>query len=408
MRCDEGQAVVDYVGLLAVLAVVFAIAVGVTVEPSAFAGAVDRAFARGICVVRGGTCDADQQPCVVAADKLSRERHVNIVVASIGKDRYLLRERRSDGTIAITDFHALRGQVGGSKGGSIRFAGIELGGELSASLLIQHGSGVTYVVASQGKANRLQQAIVAGDGGLPEPSERFGETQTKRDYGVSGSVGEQTVANGGFHARDRDGTRVAADGSRTVVYEHGEGWSASVLGLPLADRDSQETYAVRFDPSGRPLELVVSAGGQYDGPGDLPASVAPAAASLLAPTAAPRGWRSDQVIAEPGPSSISYVVEEHLDLGDPVSAAIARDFVEQVRHPRIRIGSVLGPTERLRDRLRSEGTIEARTYAVERETTGSPEAIGLSSSASRERSTLLAAASRSYDGAWRSRDDCLS
>ncbi|HZO36746.1 MAG TPA: hypothetical protein VFB41_07715 [Solirubrobacteraceae bacterium] len=391
MRCDEGQAVVDYIGLLAVLAVVFAIAVAVRVEPAALAGTIDRAFARGICVVRGGSCEADRQPCVVASEKLSRERHVNLVVASIGKDRYLLRERRSDGTIAITDFHAVRGSVGGSKGGTIRFVGIELGGEVSLSLLARHGSGATYVAGSQREADRLQRAIAAGDD-LPAPAERFGETQTIRDYGAGGSIGEQAVADAGFHARDRDGTRVAADGSRTVVYEHGEGWDAGVLGMPIAARDRQESYAVRFDPSGRPLELVVSTGGELTGAADLPAPVAPAAAALL--VASPARQRS-------------YVVEAHLDLGDPVSAAIARDFVEQVRHPHIRVGSVLAPAQLLRDRIATEGTVEARAFAVERETLGSPEALGAGSSVSWERLTLLAAASRGYDGAWRSRDDCV-
>jgi len=391
VRCDEGQAVVDYVGLLAVVAVVLAIAVAVRVEPAAFAGAVERAFARGICIVRGGSCDADQQPCVVASDKRSRGRHVNLVVASAGKDRYLLRERRSDGTIAITDFKVLRGRLGGSKGGTIRFAGIELGGELSMSLLARHGSGATYIARSQAAADRLQRAIAAGGKGLPAPHERFGEMATERDYGVSGAVDEKEVADAGFHARDRDSTRVAADGSRTVIYEHGEGWDASVLGIAVADRDRQETYAVRLDPDGRPLELVVSVGGQLDGAGDLPASVAPVAASLLGPLAAQR----------------SYVVETHLDLGDPLSAAIARDFVDEMRHPNVRIGSVLAPTQRLRDRLGQEGTIEARAFAVEREGTGDSEAIGVGTSTSRERLTLLAAVSRGYDGAWRSRDDCL-
>jgi hypothetical protein len=388
---DEGQAVVEYVGLLAVLAVVLAIAVAVRVEPSSIASAVDRAFARGICVVRGGSCDADQQPCVVASDKRSRERHVNLVVASIGKDRYLLRERRSDGSIAITDFRALRGRLGGSKGGAIRFAGIELGGEMSVSLLARHGSGETYVVGSQAEADRLQRALTAGEGGLPQPSERFGETATRRDYGAGAALGGQEAAGAGFHARDRDGMRVAADGSRTVTYEHGQGWDASVLGLPVADGDHRESYAVRFDPGGRALELIVSVGGQLVGTGDLPPSVAAASASLLA---RPAGQRT-------------YVVEAHLDLGDPVSAAIARDFVEQVRHPKIRVGSVLGPAQRLRDQLRREGTIEARSFAVERETSGNPETIGIGTSASRERLTLLAGLWRGNDGGGGRRDDCL-
>jgi hypothetical protein len=114
------------------------------------------------------------------------------------------------------------------------------------------------------------------------------------------------------------------------------------------------------------------------------------------------------MIAEPGPSSLSFVVEAHLDLGDPVNAAVARDFVDEVRHPHVRIGSVPGPTQRLRAQLRGEGTIEARAYAVDHVQIGSPGAIGFGSSVRTERSTLLAAASRSYDGSWRRRDDCVS
>ena len=219
------------------------------------------------------------------------------------------------------------------------------------------GEGLCRSLAAAGRRDPARDPRRRGLNGLPAPGERFGERRSKRDYGVSGSVLGHEVAAAGFQAGDRDSTRVAADGSSTVVFAHGDGWSVSVLGSSLADHERSETYSVRLDPGGRPLELVVSIIGELDGGAGLPESVAPVASSLLAR----------------GASSRSFAVEAHLDLVDPANAALAAAFVDDVRHPRIRIGAVLGPAERLRERLHSDGTIEARVYAVEHRQLGSPE-----------------------------------
>src|SRR5687767_2730881 len=102
MRQERGQATVDYVGVVLLLAVVLAATVGV-VAVSGLGEQVVAAMRRALCIVTGGPCDpaerAAREPCVLSAEHRSDGGAVTVSVVRVGERDAVIRERRSDGTI---------------------------------------------------------------------------------------------------------------------------------------------------------------------------------------------------------------------------------------------------------------------------------------------------------------------
>src|SRR3954452_13594889 len=108
MTGQRGQAAVEYVGLLALVAIVLG-AGALLGGGEAVASAVGRGMQRALCVVRGGECDLDVRPCVVSAGGVEDDGSVDVFVVRIGSDEVVLREDRSDGTSAVTFARLRRG-----------------------------------------------------------------------------------------------------------------------------------------------------------------------------------------------------------------------------------------------------------------------------------------------------------
>jgi hypothetical protein len=400
---ERGQGTVEYVGVVALVALVLAAAATVWTDPQAIGGAVSRALARGLCVVSGGFCDADRQPCVTAARSEERGWHVNVAVFRYGEDDVLIREERSDGTVALTHTHDRDGGLDVGIGADAHVSGISVGASLRAAILAGLGKGETYVVP-KARADAVQARLVAGEGGLPRPATTYGEGGVARDYQGALSGGPFEIV-AGFSPEDAHGTSVDTASGRTTVYlAPAEGWRGS---LSLSDDElagaasrHEERYGVVLDRAGDPRELVVTATGELHGAAELPAALAEVAGYLLVPAAAGGGRQ--------------WTVETHLDLSDPEARRVAGAFVEEIRHPGVHIGSKVAPSAQLRRLLGERGQTEARTYALDERSGGfgghlaAGPKIGGAKETKRRMTRLLAAASRGPDRAWRRRDDCLA
>jgi hypothetical protein len=94
MRSTSGQATIDYVAVVGVLAIVFGLAVGAA--PAGAAGivnAVTGQIRHALCVVGGGPCaDPRSKPCTVASTRDLHHFAVKVVVVRIDHDRSVLRE----------------------------------------------------------------------------------------------------------------------------------------------------------------------------------------------------------------------------------------------------------------------------------------------------------------------------
>ena len=401
MGCQRGQGTVEYVGLVALLALVMGAAVTAWSDPTAIGSAVTREMARALCIVSGGLCDADRAPCVTAERRDAKAWHVNAVVFRVGKGQALVREERSDGTVALTLARDRSGGLELGMGADVRAGGVALGLDVRAAWLARRGSGATYVARDRAEADRLQERLLAGRGPLPRPGTRYAEWGADREYELSAATGLTEIGVTHLPSFARGVETDVASGRRTVYVDHASGWEGVLIvggARGKGARTADERYGIRLDARGRPRELVVLAGGELRGSGDLPTSVAEVAGHLLVPASGGRRW----------------TLETRLDLGDPDVRRAAAGFLQAIRSPRPRIGGPPGPEGELRRLLRERGAAEARTYAVEQSDeslgahVGTGTRYGGGKDSSRRATRLLAATSRGPGGAWRRRDDCLA
>src|SRR3954463_16560306 len=109
MAREDGQATVEYLGGVAVGAALFAAVAVPALAGRDVAGMVVGEMRRALCVVSGGECYLDRRPCVVASRELRDESGVSLAIVRLGSREVLLREERSDGTVAVTFLRDTRG-----------------------------------------------------------------------------------------------------------------------------------------------------------------------------------------------------------------------------------------------------------------------------------------------------------
>jgi hypothetical protein len=410
---DRGQAGVDYVGVLLLVTVVLG-AVALVADGAGIPQAVDHQLLRALCIVRGGECEQDRAPCPVRSDRRDDSASARILVFHVGADKTLIREERSDGTVAVTVAYGKQAGLEVSGGAHLEVAlgrgGLGLGGELTAAAVAMRERGYTWVLRDSRAADALMGRLGMGAGKLdaqiasgrvPPPTQRY------RHGGLAsrGSASAGTVARAtlGLSSQDVAGVRIDASTGRRTLYVQRtvEGSVSLTHGVAGATggRMARERYAVTYDDAGRPVDLMVVTTGTYRVSFDLPARLQPVAGLLSAPTGHVR----------------TYVEETHLDLTDPESLRVARAFLEQVRHPgAVHAGAAVAIAAALRRRLDAVGVVHARTYDADERRYGVDGSVGvegvqLGASLSRTLldAHLVAAATRGLDGVWRTRGDCL-
>jgi hypothetical protein len=407
---DRGQAGVDYVAVLLFVVVVLG-AAGLAADGSGIPQSVDHQLMRALCIVRGGECEQDRAPCAVVTDRHEDAASARILVFRVGGDKTIVREERSDGTIAITVAYGRQAGLEIAEGVhlavSLGHGGIGLGGELTASAVATSEHGFTWIMREPAAADalvarlgvsrgELERLVAAGR--LQAPSQRYDQGGVAVTGGVSRGRGTLALASD-----DVAGSRTdAATGRRTLYVQRTVEGSLSLTGGAVGVTGSHRTrerYAVTYDRAGRPVDLMVMTAGRYRVSMDLPARLQPAVGLLSVPTGHVR----------------TYVEETHLDLTDPESLRAAVAFMDQVRHPAAVDSASVAIVDALRRRLDAVGVVHARTYDADERRYGVDASVGLKGiriggqlSRTLEDSHLVAATTRGLDGVWRKRTDCLA
>jgi hypothetical protein len=411
---DRGQAGLEYAGVLLLVAMVLGVA-ALAADGAEIPQSVHRQMLRALCVARGGDCEQDRAYCPVATDRRRDAVAARILVFRIGKDKTVVREQRSDGTIAVTVAYGKEGGLQAGEGVhvglSLGHGGLSLGGELTAAAVATRERGYTWLLHDARAADALAGSLGVSEGELarliaarrlPAPALRYEQGGLR----VSGmlSRGAGLGATLGLSSQDVAGTRTDARTGRTTIYvQRAVDGSLSLThsrASVTGSRGDRERYAVTYDADGRPVDLMVMTTGSFKLSADLPHRLQPVAGLLSTPT---------------GHSRL-YVEETHLDLTDPANLGPARAFLEQVRHPSVvALGSAVAISTALRARLDAAGVINARTYDADERRYGvdlsaalDGVSIGGELSRTSEATRLVAATTRGIDGVWRTRTDCLA
>jgi hypothetical protein len=400
---QRGQASVEWVGVVALVAVVMA-SVAAFALPTGIGPAVVRQIHRALCIVSGGVCDLDQRPCVTAANATEDEAHVNLGILRLGRHELILREHQSDGSILVTYLHDTGAgwELGAGADVSI---GKRLGGMSAtarAAMIASLGGGETWLFADARAADRGMAFLSEGKS---PPGAKRAQRITQRGVqfsaDASGSSGKTAGAALHLDARFVDGTVVDdRDGRRTHVITH-RGEAGAIVKVSedsgaAGSASGEERIAVTTDARGRPLELVVVRTGELQGALSLPDDVQPIAGALLGSTNGHRRW----------------VVEQRLDLTDPGNRAAVQGMLDALDGP---LGALTRADDALRRQLKARGVTEARTYDVAAEDGGGwgghiAEGLKVGGGVSdmAERATLVDARVLGPDGEWRRRTECLA
>jgi hypothetical protein len=398
---QRGQASVEWLAVVALVGVMLGL--GVALAQAGYVGRrVTREMARAICLVGSGDCRRDQEPCVVGSQATNQGMTMHLLFFRLGEDKLGVIEERSDGTFAVTLEDGITGGLEASNGLKAGFhvgkIGLSVGGEVTAAVLARLGRGRTWIVGSRAEAQRILGQ--EGAGRPPDATSGSGawDSSVDVDGGVEGLGSGVDVARAGIAFNREAGWRVDRRiGHRIAYVQASATGSAAVNGNVLGlSGDGQETYAVEYDETGRPIDLRVIAAGSFAGSRDLPAVVQPVAGLLE--TGAGKGERG-------------YEVTGHLDLTDAGSLAAARGLLNAIAARQ----ATAAPERALRRRIDEHGTVQARILASQSkeqgasfDVTGGPVRFSADAQILQRSQQLLAATSRGLDGQWITRTDCVA
>lgn len=412
-RGQAGQATAEYVALLLVVAIVLAAAAVVVADPGIGRSVLD-GLRRGLCTVTGTRCRAPLalQPCVVSRRGRSQSASVNVSVVRLGADFALVRELRSDGTVAVT-------LLGGGSGGVDLGLGVMLGGyggELRAAGLAGLGGGRTWIAGDAREADELiarlaprgkplvdqpialvKKVLGAKDGPkVRDPDVVFSEgTTTGRLSSGFGAVlkaryGGALTRAVGIRTDERTGRRtlyLSFDGGGSA------GLAAKVVGSGTLSEGGKLVVGVTLDRDGDPVEASLSAARSFGAGAKLPAQFE----SLLGARPRAVGGRLE--------------ADARLDLTDPGNAAAIDGFLRAVSRPDGR-RDLAGAAERLGERIAQDAQLDARVYeasSTSKEAGGRVRlggGIGAGVETRDDEAGLLGAWERPPGGQWRERVDC--
>ena len=203
---------------------------------------------------------------------------MHLLFFRLGEDKLGVIEERSDGTFAVTledgVIGGLEGSAGLKAGLRVGKVGLSIGGEVTAALLARLGRGRTWIAGSRAEARRILGQ--EGDWAAAGRGVGIGERGTRRSTPAlrAGFGGDGEVARAGITFDREAGWRVDRRSGHRTAYVQASSTGRSVSGRVLGlSGDGQETYAVEYDETGRPVDLRVIATGSFAGSRDLPAVV---------------------------------------------------------------------------------------------------------------------------------------
>jgi hypothetical protein len=413
-RGQCGQATTEYVALLLLVAVVLAAAAVAVADPGIGRSVLD-GLRGGLCAVTGTQCRAKvaRQPCVVSRRGRSQSASLNVSVIRIGADAAVIRELRSDGTVAVT--LVTGGSAGTDVGVGMTAGGY--GGELRLAGIVGLGRGRTWIARDEREADGLiealgprkrpivdqpialvKQVLGAGDGPkVREPDLVFVEGTSVSKLGLALKAAVK-VRYGGALTRAVGVMSDARSGRRTFYMRLDSGGLAALTGRMLggvgAAEGGQIVVGVTLDAAGEPVEASVSTARAAGLSGELPAAFRKLVGG---------GGR--------GEAAARVELEARLDLADPGNAAAIDGFLRALRRPG-RPAALGDAAARLGERLAEDARIDARAYRTfsdDRETGGRIRAgggLGAGLETRDDSAALLGAWERPPGGQWLERADC--
>ncbi|MDP1848013.1 MAG: hypothetical protein Q8K79_09490 [Solirubrobacteraceae bacterium] len=396
MRSDGGQATIDYVALVAVLAIVFGLALGVA--PAGAAGIVNAVTGQirlALCRVGGGPCaDPRSKPCTVASTRELHHFAVSALLLRIDHDRSVLREEMSDGTVRLTVARSAAFGVTFGAGAAARAAvggrRLGAGGELLAAAQGTLGRAKVYVARDEQEADAFIRAL--RDGREPAPPR---EVQYEGGVRALGEAGLGGVAIEGLSGTALGVRRDRETGDTTLTLNAGAaGWGAITTAFGLAGTaDRATTFGLTLDRDRRPTELSASAGGTI-------------AAGAALPLALKRALRGGTGGASVGAlDGRRWELNARLSLLDPA----VRATWERVRRDPTSVAAIRALGEAIRDRAH----LDVRTYRTSATASGAAAGVAGGVRFAGEydhvvdEARLLSASARPPAGLWERRIDCV-
>lgn len=405
MGSERGQATVDYVAIVAVLAIVFSVALAsAAIGAPGIVNAVSGQFRHALCLVGGGPCPQwRSKPCPISTARELRHFAVTVLVFRYDNDKVVLRENMSDGTVRLTVSTGHGGglEVGFGGGGRAKVKGRDVGVGSEARLAAQlaYGSGKVYLARDTRQADALMKAIEHG-GEPSKPSEDLHEGGVRVTGNGSAGGLEASASLRGVAGVTIGYRRDLASGARTIALTPSRtGWGAISLGLgggPALANEATATFGLTLDRRHHPTELSVTVAGTLAAGASLPLTV----------QSALRGAHGAAGGASGSLKGRRWEVDARLDLRNPLVAAA---------WTRLRDDPTSGDAiQALGEAIRDHAALDVRTYATASTSGGAGAGIsrgirvGGEYERTDDRSELIAAASRPSGGLWEPRIDCVS
>jgi hypothetical protein len=409
---SSGQASVETIGLVAVVAAMLSAAVALGPAPDV-GGAVVRQMQRGLCVVRGGDCERDRAPCVVSSRGEASGGHGNLVVLRVGGGSALLIEQLSDGRVRVTRAReselGLEGGIGGGFSFDLGAAAIGVSAQARGAAIARMRSAITWERDSMEQAQLLVRRIASFSGLATELAKGrpLSMAASERGWSVrlsgSGSAAPAAEAELSLSAAKVSGARRLANGHRVVFVRESEAFSGALgigpkrkVELAASGRDKVQVIAVEYDERDRPVDFAVTTVTDLGAASDLPEELRTSLPALL------RG--SGERILE---------LERHLDLTVSANRDVAIAYLHAATASKIDFGLAAAAARRLGVALDAAGTAQARSYSLGGSDGGisGDFAAGVKIGGAYERSSswsrLLGAVSRGPSGKWSGSGFCL-
>jgi Flp pilus assembly pilin Flp len=239
LKRDDGQATVEHLGLVAIIALVLVSATAIVAAASpSIRNRVTTQFLHALCVVTGGGCQiAAEAPCPELLTVKTTAQGVTLGFIRLGHDQVLSIERRSDGTYAMSLLEGVQAGVGLSSGADD--GGASLSAEAAAMLGGRAGRTFTAATPEEARAlvHRLRHdyfptvnTVVGGAADLVglAKSDPSVESYVLAGDGAIDAVGKFGLGNlveGGVKGRLKGqiGVRIAAHEQAVTVYQQLDG-----------------------------------------------------------------------------------------------------------------------------------------------------------------------------------------
>lgn len=417
---ERGQASGEYVALVLLVAVVLALAAGLT--SGGVGGQLLAGLQRGLCAVAGRSCPRpldpgpDLAPCPVERATSSETLEGALDVVRLGKSGTLTAVRLSDGRVAVTLADGATVGAGLTFGFALG-AGEEHALEGSAEVAARVESGRSWTLPNAAAAHAFvdrygAKATIGGQavdllrGGcsilcdavgwrphaeLPPPDEQYmGHGAAARLQASLGPATAQASAAALLGARRR------RDGASTWYLQLDVDTALDVaLGSDRASAHGQRQAVVSYtlDPQGRPVQLVVHTVGRDGG------------------RVALAGARGAVRASAGGGAQRVTELDATLDLHDPANAAAAKALVAALSDPLAR-GALRRAAAAVHERVAQAGAVDRRTYALASSSlslgaeVGAGAQLGADLQRTHEGMRLLSAETRLPGLPFLPRDDC--